>query len=470
MPPIHSAARPLVVLVSACGLLGLADTAEAQSRRSRQQQQQPAQQTQPQQPQAQAASPWDDLLPSPFVKRVKPKRWTMNTMVFIGTTEWTDYIDGRPVPANDTWEFTAATLVFPVLSETASSILEVRDSREGEVPAVTGKVEFDDRLMTEEVSIVTQGIGGGLLPAGTWRAQWQVPPPESGAYAPREVEFHVSTSAVSYEVEFDETGARRVEWPEGEWPPEAAATFQPQMFVDFDAQGRAYDMGPVVKLLESWTDGNDPRSVKPVVLAKYLAGQVAEHVQPSGEGLAFDKTGALEGFDVRGPVDTALAGQGSEIDLPILLTAIYRAAGIPARLVIGYDEQGAGKTVYLKSGGGDGEIRVWVEFALYDEDNKTFGWVPVDVTALRGSSSRMPPNFLERPTKYFGTHDELDRVFPLAFHFHPPTTVRAYGSPALWGWFVTPTPPGRADQRVSFSLSSSSRGGPNETRLPEDMR
>ncbi|QKK08531.1 MAG: transglutaminase domain-containing protein [Planctomycetota bacterium] len=445
----------------------LVSTATAQSRRSRQQT--PATpQTQP--GQIPAAQAFDDLEPSPFIKRTKPKRWTLETMVFIGTTEWTDIVDGQAIPANDVWEFNAATLVFPVLSETASSILEVRGRGDEVVPAVSGKVEFDDRLMTEEVSIVKQGIGGGLLPAATWRAQWQVEPPARGAYAPREMELHVKTSIVSHEIEFDERNARAVEWPKGEWPPEAAATFQPQMLVDFDAQGRRYDMSKVVKLLQVWTNNKDPKSIKPVVLAKFLAGQVAEYVQPNGEGLAFDKSGMLEGFAPVGPVAAVLEAQGTEIDLPILLVAMYRAAGLPARLVIGYDEEGAGKSVYLKQSGGDGEIRVWVEFALYDEDNKTFGWVPVDVTALRSSSSKMPPNFLDRPVKFFGTHDELDRVAPIAFHFHPPTTVRSYGSPALWGWFVTPTPPGRADQRISFSMTSSPNGGRDQSRLPDDKR
>ena len=444
-----------------------ASTALAQSRRSRPQTP-AAPQAQPgQTPALQAA---EELDPSPFIKRTKPKRWTLETMVFIGTSEWTEIIDGQAIPANDVWEFNAATLVFPVVAETASSILEVRGIGDEVVPAVSGQVEFDDRLMTNEVSIVTQAIGGGLLPCGTWRAQWQIEPPARGAYAPREVELHVKSSLVSHEIEFDELNARAIDWPQGEWPPEAAATFEPQMLVDFDAQGRRYDMSSVVKLLKQWTNNKDPKSIKPVVLAKFLAGQVAELVQPNGEGLAFDKTGMLQGFSPVGPSEAILKGQGTEIDLPILLVAMYRAAGLPARIVIGYDEQGAGKSVYLKQSDGDGEIRVWVEFALYDEANKTFGWVPVDVTALRSASSRMPPNFLDRPVKFFGTHDELDRVAPIAFQFHPPTTVRSYGSPALWGWFVTPTPPGRAAQRVSFSLTSSPNGGRDQSRLPDGKK
>ncbi len=458
---------PLMVLAGVLVSAGLTTSASGQSRRSRQKPP-PTQQTQPIPVKAAQAAP--KLEPSPFIERVRPQRWTLNTMIFIGTAEWTNRIDGQAVPANDVWEFNAATLVFPVLAESASSILEVSDVDGKEVPAVSGRVEFDDRFITDKVSIVKQGIGGGLLPCGTWRAQWQVEPPPRGVYSPREMELHVKTSLVSYEIKFDEAGAKQLDWPKGEWPAEAMATFQPQMLVDFDAFGRGYNMAPVVKLLKQWTGNKDPKSVKPVVLAKYLAGQVAELVQPNGEGLAFDKTGHLEGFNPVGPIQTILKGQGTEIDLPILLVAMYRAAGLPARIVIGFDEQGESENVYLKQTRTGGEIRVWVEFALYDEDNATFGWVPVDVTALRESSSKMPPNFLDRPTNFFGNHDELDTVVPMAFHFHPPTTVRSYGSPALWGWFVTPTPPGRATQRISFSLSNSSRGGPNETYLPRDKR
>lgn len=475
MPQIATLRRVLVGTVLALATIGLPEHASAQSRRPQRRQPSPAQPSQVAQP-GQAAAPaaatWDDLLPSPFIERLSPRRWTVTANMTIGAAQWMEAQDDGLVPKHDTWEFDAATLVYPALGETASSILEVRGPADNEIPAISGRVELNDILVAQEATILKQGIGGGPLPCGTWRAQWQVAPSPEGAYTTREMEFEVVVAMQSYRTKFDETAAAQVDWPTGEWPPDAAATFEPQMFVDYDMQFRGYNMATVAALLDTWAEGrtiDEMRSQsKPVMLAKWLAGQTLEHVQVNGEGLTFDRTGLWQGFDTPGAANAAEKGRGTELDLPCLLVAIYRAVGIPSRLVIGLDDEGESKQTYLDKQEEGNAIRVWVEFALYDEVNRTFGWVPVDITAMRKNSSRLPDNYLNGPLKYFGTNDELDRVAPLAFHFHPPTTVRSYGSPAMWGWFVTPTPPGRATQRVRFNMTSTPRGGGNESHLPAD--
>jgi len=99
-----------------------------------------------------------------------------------------------------------------------------------------------------------------------------------------------------------------------------------------------------------------------------------------------------------------------------------------------------------------------VEFFLYDEESGDSGWIPVDVVQMRKGGSRAKR--MDRDWPFFGTHDELDHFIPLSFHFHPPTTVRAYGSPALWGWFVTPAPPAAAFQQLTFATYNTPvRGG-----------
>jgi hypothetical protein len=478
MPQNATLRRVLVGTTVALATAGLSTPASAQSRRPQRTQPvptAPGQQAQPGQGVAPAQPTWDDLLPSPFLQRIQPKRWTVTAHMNIGASEWLEATEDGVIPKHDTWEFDAATLVYPLLGETASSILEVRGPADNEIPAVAGKVEFGDILVGDEVTVLKQGIGGGPLPSGTWRAQWQVRPSPAGSYTTREMEFEVAISQTCYQTKWvDEKAANLVEWPTGEWPPDAAATFQPQMFVDYDLQFRGYDMSPVTALLGSWAEGRTIEEMrkqsKPVVLAKWLAGQTLEHVQVNGEGLTFDRTGLWQGFDTPGAANAATNGRGTELDLPCLLVAIYRAVGLPARLVIGLDEKREGKQVYLDKREGGSAVRVWVEFALYDEANRTFGWIPVDITAMRHAQSRLPKNYLDNPVKYFGTHDELDRVAPLAFHFHPPTTVRSYGSPALWGWFVTPTPPGRATQTVRFNMTSTPRGGSDPSHLPADKQ
>jgi hypothetical protein len=64
-----------------------------------------------------------------------------------------------------------------------------------------------------------------------------------------------------------------------------------------------------------------------------------------------------------------------------------------------------------------------------------------------------PPG-LDKPWRYFGTLDDLDECFPFAFHLHPPTSVRAYGTPGFWGWMLAPTQPLSAQQSISFTVTS----------------
>lgn len=413
----------------------------------------------------------EPLEPSPFLVESNPQRWTLTADYDISATQFYTMIDKTPVPSHDQWTFDTVTFVFPVVPRSASSILEVFGHGEHQLPAVKGKVTFDGSTVASKAELITQGIGGGPLPSGTWRAQWKVPPPKKGSWTPRNIRFEVSTSLVSYDTTFDEKAASQIDWPTGPWPVEAQSTFEPQMFVEMDPTGKGYDMRPVKALLKKWTRGKDPKTLKPVVLAKYLAGQVVNHSQINGEGLAYDQTGAWQGFLTPGAANLARTGMGTKLDLPCLLVALYRQVGLPARLVIGYDNEGQpGEKIYLKAEGSDATWRVWAEFALYDEVNQTFSWIPVDVTAMRLQQSQLPRDYLNKPLNYFGTNDEFDHVAPIAFHFHPPTTVRAYGSPSLWGWFVTPAPPGRAAQRVKFTLTNTSTGGRNTSHLPEPIK
>jgi hypothetical protein len=229
-----------------------------------------------------------------------------------------------------------------------------------------------------------------------------------------------------------------------------------------------YDMNPIKELVKRWTSGKDPKTIKPLPLAKYLAGEVLGWVQPSGNGLGYNRIGQLEGIDLQGAPLTAERRRGSEFDMVCLLAAVYREAGLPARTVIGYDigeTKDEDRRNFLEKKGSE-DIRTWLEFALLDEGTGQLHWIPVDVVRLRKAGSRPPP--LEKEWRYFGTHDELDGMIPFAFHFHPPTTVRAYGSPGFWGWLVTPKPPETAVQALSFSAWSTPKRGSDQDRKREE--
>lgn len=379
-----------------------------------------------------------------IVQRVDPREWTLQAIVSVRAR--TDFSPSTGMPNRESFDFTSAAVVFPLITGTASSAS----------PQGTGILSLNDR-QTDATPVMLQGE----YPAGTRLGKWTLKD-----WKGEEIQLQVTIPATCFNTKFDEAAAAQLDWPKGEWPQEAASTFQPQLFVDLMPAGLtrdgkpSSDMEPVKDLLKRWTNGQDPKTIKPTELAKYLCGRVLEHVQTSGNGLNYARTGEVEGIDLQGAAETARRGRGSEFDAVCLLAAVYRMSGLPARTVIGWDVGPKADKKFLDKKGSEG-LRAWVEFALADPQAPGgIVWVPVDMIRMRKSSSRMPP--LNKPWRYFGEHDELERVIPFAFQFHPPTTVVAHGSPAFWGWMVTPKPPDKAEQAIRFMAQTTPRTAEGE--------
>lgn len=355
------------------------------------------------------------------------------------------------IPANQQWSLGTVGIIFPLLRETASAELRSR--------AVQSRFTINDIEVDDRPTFINN------FPLGAQYGRWDFVAPNNGQIRANQAELHLSFDVTSYDTIYDDAAAEQVEWPD-QWPEPAASSFEPMPFIDFEPGKGEYDPEPVRKLLERWTAGRDPKSLKPAVLAKFLAGQVVEHVQPSGQGLVFDRTGAIEGVAITPPPLIASRRRGSPIDMAVLLASVYREAGLPARLVFGLDadkQKGKRDRQFLERGGGPPELRVWVEFALIDPQTRSLAWIPVDPAAMRTRSSRMPRDYWTRPLPFFGTNDELDGVVPFSFHAFPPTTVRSYGTsgmPAFWGWFVTPESPEQAWQTLTLTVDTKAVGGP----------
>lgn len=186
--------------------------------------------------------------------------------------------------------------------------------------------------------------------------------------------------------------------------------------------------------------------------AKVLAREVVGHVQQiAGIGVGFNRLGELEGVALRGVPVIASTRRGNEFEMVCLLASVYRRAGIPARTVIGWDvNEDEGN--FLRKGKKENKFRAWVEFALYDSKSDGVVWVPVDIVEMWNDRNRNPfrDDYWNRPLEHFGNIDDSDRVIPFAFQFHPPTSVRSYGSPGFWGWLMLPESPERAQQAIRF--------------------
>jgi hypothetical protein len=354
------------------------------------------------------------------------------------------------VPRIAPFAFETLSVVYPVIMSTANS--DLYDAE------YTGTLKLDDRVVDSKPELL-RGYPAGLILARFDASE--APRPQQA----REVGLELSISTRCYRLTLDEAAAGRIPWPTAAYPAVAQSTFASQLWLDQgingDGQVEAYDAAPIDAAITKYlreAKVASPKDVTPLRLAKILTQKVWRDIQISGQGHAGRSgTGQLAGLIVQAPSITLKEGRGSEHDVPALLCTLMRRAGLPARLVVGYNasekddaDKGTSKS--------DRRLRTWVEFCIFDDKANTLTWIPVDVVELRKSSSR--PQELDRPWRGFGGGDIFDSLIPIAFHFHPPTDVVAYGNPGLWGWFVTPAAPDSAEQTLDFRATRKAvRGG-----------
>ncbi len=369
-----------------------------------------------------------------LIERGRERDWTITSYVHVSADEGQDE---RRMPDGTRLRFDTAAVVYPIIAGCASS--------ETSVDQVTGELKFNDEVVDEEFEVIEN------LPVGARYGKWEVQNKVG-----REVDLKVEIPMKTWAVEFNERIAKTVPWPSA-YPPEIANALQPSTYV---ASGDR----ELATLVDAWTKGKDPKSLPAVEVAKWFAGNVQEMFQFSGLGETSSRVGLIEGFNLQGVRNTIRRKQGTIHDITCVLAAAYRAIGLPARIVIGYDvtESKGQERNFLERDDDDAELRSWVEFCLYDEQEQVELWVPVDVAEMRRRSSRMGK--LDRSWKYFGSHDKLDDRMPLAFHFHPPISgVVAHGSSALWGWFTTPRIQ-PAEQHIRFVTKTTPRSSKSRRR------
>ncbi|MGD9690460.1 MAG: transglutaminase-like domain-containing protein [Phycisphaerales bacterium] len=412
-------------LVVVVGVLALGDAALGQLKKERKEKRPaPTQPSAPNQP-ANAAPPVaTEPIADKVLVREKGRDWSFRVDILIQSGPEITVVDKNIVRTPVAMQFSSVAIVFPMLDSSASHALRAIDGMQ----KVTGEFLFNDAVI-DTTPTIAQGYQ-----SGTKLARW-----EGRNLSGKDANLKVSLGFDCFDTVYDDALAETIPWPRS-YPPVSASALKPQMFVEYLTDPSQIDPEPGA-WLKKQTGGNDPKAIPPAQLAKFLAGRMMEDIQPSGKGFFYNSSneglaGTLKGFDLRGAGQTLRDGRGSPHDIACALAAVYKAAGIPARTVIGYDvyeqksnDRGLGGKV------GGGELRSWVEFCLIDPVSYAEIWVPVDVVRMRKAGSRAKP--LDQRWKYFGTNDELSYVMPLAFHYHPPTTVTNI-VPALWGWLTNP--------------------------------
>jgi hypothetical protein len=268
--------------------------------------------------------------------------------------------------------------------------------------------------------------------------------PHHGAYAVipivqfrgQLIRWSVRYRMKSYSSRINEAGAQSIPWPR-EWPSEVSDGLAPQLFIESG--------DPIFKETVDRVSEGKLRLVPPYLAAKDLVRYCINELQLSGSPLYRGRAGVLHGLNVNGAAWAAREGRGNPNDLVCVCVAMLRAAGIPARPVIGVEEDERDRA----------ELVVWAEMYLPGA-----GWIPFDPIEMRGKSVRH--RNVKDPWPEFGSMKDLNERIPLAYHFIPPKAVQSPQRPAVWGW--DPRPKGEtAEQRITIGVSSLGR-------LPEDDR
>lgn len=235
----------------------------------------------------------------------------------------------------------------------------------------------------------------------------------------------------SFSSRVDERGAASIAWPR-EWPKEVADGLRPQLYIESD--------DPIFKQTVERVAGGDLRLVPPYYAAKDLVRYCINELTVNGNGVRRGRAGVLHGMEVVGARRAAREQLGSEHDLVCVCVAVLRAAGIPARPVIGIEEDKHGRNTLVS----------WAEFYLPEA-----GWIPFDPEQMRGKGMHRP---VQDPWPEFGTMDDLNERVPLAYGFMPQRSVQSPMNPAVWGWDPRPSGSPDAEQMVRITVSGRGAG------------
>lgn len=375
------------------------------------------------------------------------RRWTFKAQVrLLGFQPRARNV--RNIAPTQSIEFDRMQFAYPLIGETASSVpypeearMKVEVDRPYSGPGE--RVRDPDRPFNEHTVTNTYRVEEG------YQGPTDLMILETGALSSTHLLFTIELDVRCWETRIDEVAADAIEWPTDPWPPQLVSALDDQLFVNPKHPA-------VIALLDRWLDGKNPRDARPYALAKYLAGRVVEYVKlTEGDNHATGRTAFIgngqrvlnSGFRVNGSVFAATTGTGTRFDSPALLCALYRAAGLPARLVIGFDKLESDLEGHRLP-----VLRSWVEFALLDEERDVTEWIPVDIARQRDFSDRAPA--LDTRWQFFGHNEEFDYVIPISYHWLPKTSVTNAGPPAIWGWLAEPAIP-EVDSDITFEAGES---------------
>lgn len=230
------------------------------------------------------------------------------------------------------------------------------------------------------------------------------------------IRWNVSWRAQVWNCRVDEVLLARKTWPR-EWPTEVQDALKPQKGIESDR--------PFAQAIVKGAVGDRLRSMPPWHAAKEIVRACCIGMKSvSSDGWERRALGRVIGMKMEGAAWAADNERGSRHDLVAVCVAALRAAGLPARPVVGFAElsdrdnrRGRDKQTLLVS---------WAEVYIPDA-----GWIPFDPLELRGKAIRQLKVEDAWPT--MGHWKELNERVPIAWCFAP----RDYSGSdfaSVWGW------------------------------------
>jgi len=262
----------------------------------------------------------------------------------------------------------------------------------------------------------------------------------------RSVRFRFTFRTQSWSALIHEQRAQQSTWPRNlEWPEEVRDGLKHQKFIESNEK--------VFEQMLAKEFGDKLRLSSPYIAAKVIVRSVLQNFQVSGADESKGFHGEIRGMNVNGALATVTnpdpVGRwvGTEHDLVCVCVAFLRAAGIPARPVIGIEEELDESDLRERE-----RFVSWVEFYLPES-----GWVSIDPVAMIKRGSAQYRN-LTAPWPDFGTMEELNERIALSYFFLPPAgDIEVPGWPAVWGWDPRPQPR-QPSYRQAINMDINSRG------------
>ena len=381
---------------------------------------------------------------NPYISYADPWRWTLRSQLFLTSGQILSDDPGTPGRTinerviTSFWQPSSLELVFPVVREggfywSPNRDIEIRLRLDDhEIFSNLERYRRHGQQSENPIDAPDSPIEHKFVPETNAEYTFWHASDLHDEYRQLHME-HISY-VVSAETVFNEKLARQLPWPE-EWSPAAQAFLEP--VVDTVGAPVPEDADDIIdELVEFWVgEGIDPQSGSQLDVVKFLTGKVVEYVAVRGPATEFTTrtsaggrkeffvtTNAWGGHVVRPAHVVAKEPGGTRHDLAVLLTSVLRSVGVPARTVICVDEDEPDRLLNTVS---------IVEFAMYDPERDLTFWVPIDVDRVRLNGARASQ--YQRNWMYFGTHDELSHMIPVAYYFHPPARYQSYGLPLLYG-------------------------------------